>query len=61
MFLVFFLGFLFRVEDEIYWGHRRMEMMGGPMPPEFMDWQRFGPMGPMMRPPFPMHPMVSWG
>ncbi|KAK3783611.1 hypothetical protein RRG08_020938 [Elysia crispata] len=46
-----------RMEDEIYWGHRRMEMMGGPMPPEFMDWQRFGPMGPMMRAPFPMHPM----
>jgi len=47
-----------RVEDEIYWGHRRMEMMGGPMPPEFMDWNRFSPMGPMMRPPFPMHPMM---
>lgn len=50
-----------RVEDEVYWGHRRMEMMGGGMPPsEFMDWQRFpGPMGPMgMRPPFPMHPMM---
>ncbi|XP_035825593.1 zinc finger RNA-binding protein [Aplysia californica] len=47
-----------RVEDEIYWGHRRLEMMGGPIPPEFMEWQRFGPMGPMMRPPFPMHPMM---
>ncbi|KAK0052729.1 zinc finger RNA-binding protein-like isoform X2 [Biomphalaria pfeifferi] len=47
-----------RMEDEIYWGHRRMEMMGGPIPPEFMDWQRFGPMGPMMRAPFPMHPML---
>ncbi|CAL1548470.1 unnamed protein product [Lymnaea stagnalis] len=47
-----------RMEDEIYWGHRRLEMMGGPIPPEFMDWQRFGPMGPMMRVPFPMHPML---
>ncbi|BFZ01965.1 hypothetical protein BsWGS_05009 [Bradybaena similaris] len=46
-----------RMEDEIYWGHRRLEMMGGPVFPEFMEWQRFGPMGPMMRPPFPMHPM----
>jgi len=41
-----------RMRDEM-----RMEMMG-PMPPEFMDWQRFGPMGPMMRPPFPMQPMM---
>ncbi|XP_059159983.1 zinc finger RNA-binding protein-like isoform X2 [Physella acuta] len=47
-----------RMEDEIYWGHRRLEMMGGPIPPEFMDWQRFGPMGPMMRAPFPIHPML---
>ncbi|CAG5130995.1 unnamed protein product [Candidula unifasciata] len=52
-----------RMEDEIYWGHRRLEMMGGPVFPEYMDWQRFGPMppmgpmGPMMRPPFPVHPM----
>ncbi|BFZ01973.1 hypothetical protein BsWGS_05012 [Bradybaena similaris] len=45
------------MEDEIYWRYRFLEIMGGPVFPEFMEWQRFGPMGPMMRPPFPMHPM----
>ncbi|BFY97121.1 hypothetical protein BsWGS_00159 [Bradybaena similaris] len=47
-----------RIEDEIYWGHRRMEMMGA-LYPEFPDWPPLRPpMGPMMRAPYPVHPLM---
>ncbi|CAG5131818.1 unnamed protein product [Candidula unifasciata] len=44
-----------RMEDQIYWGHRRMEMFG-PLYPGFTDWSPMRPMGPMLHPPYPLPP-----